>query len=46
MESDIRSDIGKRLAGITVYDPAGAAVRLADCWRDDPAVLVFVRHFG
>jgi hypothetical protein len=31
---------------VTVYDERGGAVRLGDLWRDDPVVLVFLRHFG
>ena len=34
------------LATMTVLDAAGANVQLGTLWRDQPAVLVFVRHFG
>ena len=34
------------LADITVKDVEGADVRLGDLFRDRPAVLVFVRHYG
>ena len=34
------------LATMTVLDGTGATVPLATLWRDKPAVLVFVRHFG
>ena len=34
------------LAAMSVLDEAGAAVVLGSLWRDRPAVLVFVRHFG
>ena len=35
-----------QLATMTVLDEGGAAVALGTLWRDRPAVLVFVRHFG
>jgi hypothetical protein len=34
------------LADCVVKDVEGRDVRLGDLWRDAPAVLVFVRHFG
>jgi hypothetical protein len=34
------------LATMTVLDESGASVELGTLWRDKPAVLVFVRHFG
>ncbi|CAN5710196.1 hypothetical protein BH11MYX3_BH11MYX3_20130 [soil metagenome] len=34
------------LAKMTVLDAAGESVVLGTLWRDRPAVLVFVRHFG
>ena len=34
------------LAAMTVLDPEGKPVALGTLWRDKPAVLVFVRHFG
>lgn len=34
------------LASMTVLDDAGGAVTLGTLWRDRPAVLAFVRHFG
>ena len=34
------------LAKLTVLDPEGKTVELGTLWRDKPAVLVFVRHFG
>jgi hypothetical protein len=35
-------DIGR----MTVLDELGKPVQLDSLWRDRPAVLVFVRHFG
>ena len=34
------------LADISVQDAKGQPVPLASLWRDKPAVLAFVRHFG
>jgi peroxiredoxin len=34
------------LADAVVLDESGAPVRLGDVWRDLPAVLVFLRHYG
>lgn len=36
----------KDLASVTVKDVEGNDVRLGDLWRERPAVLVFVRHYG
>ena len=34
------------LEDIVLKDQNGADVRLGDMWRDRPAVLVFLRHYG
>lgn len=34
------------LAKMTVLDEAKQSIELGTLWRDQPAVLVFVRHFG
>ncbi|HWE26006.1 MAG TPA: hypothetical protein VG496_18870 [Myxococcales bacterium] len=34
------------LGDVEVKDVEGRAVRLGTLWRDRPAVLVWVRHFG
>jgi len=34
------------LADIIVKDTEGRDVRLGDFWRDRPAALIFVRHYG
>jgi hypothetical protein len=34
------------LATMTVLDERGQSVALGTFWRDRPAVLAFVRHFG
>lgn len=34
------------LADITLPDQDGHQTRLGDLWRDRPAVLVWLRHYG
>jgi hypothetical protein len=34
------------LAGMVLQDHRGEEHRLGDSWRDGPAVLVFLRHYG
>jgi hypothetical protein len=34
------------LAKMTVLDEHGGKLELGSLWRDRPAVLVFLRHFG
>jgi hypothetical protein len=34
------------LAEITLPDQDGNAVRLGDLWRERPAALVWLRHYG
>jgi hypothetical protein len=34
------------LAEVVVKDMEGRNVRLGDVWREKPAVVVFVRHYG
>lgn len=46
MDSATRTDVGRRLAGVEVLDGEGTPMKLGDLWRDETAVLVFVRHFG
>jgi hypothetical protein len=38
--------LATRLAGLTLSDDRGHAVRLGTTWQDAPVVLVFIRHFG
>jgi peroxiredoxin len=42
----MEENTAKALSGLTVLDTAGQVVRLGDLWRETPAALVFVRHFG
>jgi hypothetical protein len=34
------------LGGVTVRDLEDREVRLGELWEDQPAVLVFLRHYG
>lgn len=34
------------LAEMVLYDHEGSPVRLGDLWRERPAVLVWLRHYG
>ena len=36
----------RALADLIVLDPGGGRVRLGDVWRERPAALVLLRHFG
>ena len=40
------STIAESLGPIEVLDLEGEKVQLGEVWRDKPAVLVFIRHFG
>jgi len=35
-----------RLASIEILDDQGNPVTVGSAWRDRPALLVFIRHFG
>ncbi len=39
-------DIVRQLTPIELEDAAGDRFALGSYWRDRPAVLVFLRHFG
>jgi len=34
------------LSSLALADPEGVEHRLGDLWKDQPVVLVFLRHFG
>ena len=38
--------LSQRLAPISLPDPDGLPVRLGCLWADNPAVVVFLRHYG
>lgn len=38
--------IARKLSKIHLRDADGAERQLGESWRERPAVLVFVRHFG
>jgi len=39
-------DRADELAAVVLKDQSGADVRLGDLWRERPAVLAFLRHYG
>jgi hypothetical protein len=41
-----RLRLADALADIELPDHEGRPVRLGDLWRDQPAVLVWLRHYG
>jgi hypothetical protein len=38
--------LSARLAGIVLPDADGNEIRLGSLWESNPAVLVFLRHYG
>jgi hypothetical protein len=38
--------LSQRLADIVLPDANGEAIRLGSLWEANPAVLVFLRHYG
>jgi len=44
--SDLPVQVGDKVPDISLLDEDGRAVSLRQAWRDGPAILVFLRHFG
>jgi hypothetical protein len=40
------ANIAESLADIELIDDQGSAVRIGSSWEKQPALLVFIRHFG
>ena len=40
------NDTAKRLEAIALVDDRENPVTVGDAWKDQPALLVFIRHFG
>lgn len=40
------SSSAKQWAEIELLDTSGQRVRLGQAWAEQPALLVFIRHFG
>ena len=38
--------LSQRLAGISLPDAFGKTIRLGSLWETNPAVVVFLRHYG
>jgi hypothetical protein len=39
-------EVGDRAPEAVVFDPDGREIALSSCWRDRPALLAFLRHYG
>jgi hypothetical protein len=42
----VASSFSEALADITLPDSDGVVVRLGSLWQSNPAVIVFLRHYG
>jgi len=42
----VQGSLNSQLAGIELPDSDGRAVRLGSLWLAQPAVIVFLRHYG
>jgi hypothetical protein len=42
----MESSLSARLAGIVLPDADGSPIQLGSLWAEQPAVLVFLRHYG
>jgi len=42
----VPSSFSEALANITLPDSDGAKIRLGSLWESNPAVIVFLRHYG
>jgi len=40
------AQVGRRVPDAVLQGDADRDVRLSELWRDGPAVLLFLRHFG
>lgn len=38
--------IGAKLANVVLPESGGAQIRLGSLWENNPAVIVFLRHYG
>ncbi|HXC47121.1 MAG TPA: hypothetical protein VNU20_02435 [Candidatus Sulfotelmatobacter sp.] len=38
--------LSQKLAGTALPDAFGKSIRLGSLWESNPAVLVFLRHYG
>jgi hypothetical protein len=44
--SDMPESFSSKLAGISLPDVEGNALRLGSLWESGPAAVVFLRHYG
>ncbi|MEM7582299.1 MAG: hypothetical protein AAF560_02880 [Acidobacteriota bacterium] len=45
-DSTPKTSLSAALAGITLPDTDGQQIELGSLWQDQPAILVFLRHYG
>jgi prostamide/prostaglandin F2alpha synthase len=43
---DVQETLSKKLADIVLPDGDGREIRLGSLWEKQPAVIVFLRHYG
>jgi len=46
MIRETQETLSQRLADITLRDADGREIRLGSLWKSNPAVVVFLRHYG
>jgi hypothetical protein len=46
MIANMKKSMSERLAGIVLPDAEGNQIRLGSLWESQPAVIVFLRHYG
>ena len=44
--ADVSDTISARLANVELPDVDGKKVRLGSLWAEQPAVIIFLRHWG
>jgi hypothetical protein len=42
----VQETLSKQLADIVLPDVSGREIRLGSLWEKQPAVIVFLRHYG
>jgi hypothetical protein len=42
----VRETLSKQLADVVLPDALGQEIRLGTLWEKQPAVVVFLRHYG
>jgi len=42
----VQETLSSQLASVVLPDPDGKEIRLGTLWEKNPAVVVFLRHYG